>query len=71
MIPQAMLDRAGLAPGMQVALRFHNGAVEIAPVVPQMAWEHVGRVRYPVLSDPGLTTDQIGALIEEGRSLRA
>ena len=44
-IPKSLRDRAGLAPGMEVVFRFHDGMIEIASVVRQVAWERVGRVR--------------------------
>lgn len=70
MIPKPLRDRAGLVPGTQVDFRFHDGAIEIAPTATDVEWEQVGRVRYPVLADPGLTTDEISAVIESGRDDR-
>ena len=69
-IPKALRDRAGLVPGTQVDFRFHDGAIEIAPIVSDVSWEQVGRVRYPVIAGPGLTTDEVAALIEAGRDDR-
>lgn len=69
-IPKALRDRAGLTAGTRVDFRFHDGAIEIAPVVGDLAWEQVGRVRYPVLQEPGLTTEAIVELIEAGRDER-
>ncbi len=69
-IPKSLRDRAGLAPGTEVDFRFHDGMIEIAPVVRQVAWERVGRVRYPVLPEAGLTTGEIQDLLESGRADR-
>ena len=69
-IPKALRDRAGLAPGTEVDFRYHDGAIEIAPVVSEVAWERVGRVHYPVLRDGGLTTDDIQHLLDSGRTDR-
>jgi AbrB family looped-hinge helix DNA binding protein len=69
-IPKALRDRAGLVAGTRVDFRFHDGAIEIAPVASELAWEQVGRVRYPVLAEPGLSTEAIVELIEAGRDER-
>jgi hypothetical protein len=44
--------------------------IEIAPVVRQVEWERVGRVRYPVLPESGLTSEEIQDLLESGRADR-
>lgn len=66
-IPKALRDRAGLVAGTKVEFRFHDGAIEISAAPHQRRWEQVGRVRYPILDQPGLSSLQIGQLIEAGR----
>lgn len=66
-IPKALRERAGLVAGTAVDFRFRDGAIEISPVSTTVEWERVGRVRYPVLQDPGMTTEEIRDLIESGR----
>jgi AbrB family looped-hinge helix DNA binding protein len=66
-IPKALRDRAGLAPGTRVDFTFHDGSIQVSPVAPDVQWEQVGRVRYPVIASPGLSTDEIEAVIVDGR----
>ena len=69
-IPKALRERAGLAPGTPIDFAFHNGTIEITPVHDAIEWEQVGRVRFPVLRGPGLTGEEISDLIERGREER-
>lgn len=66
-IPKALRERAGLLAGTEVDFRFVDGAVEISVASDHAEWEHVGRVRYPVVPGPGLTTSEIADLVGEGR----
>ena len=47
-IPKALRERAGLVAGTKVDFRFRDGAIEIFPMVHDVTWEQVGRVRYPI-----------------------
>jgi len=69
-IPKALRERAGLVAGTRVDFRFHDGAIEISPIAHDVTWEQVGRVRYPVLDEPGLTSQEISGLIQAGRDER-
>ena len=69
-IPKALRERAGLVAGTKVDFRFHDGAIEISPIPHHTQWEQVGRVRYPILDQPGLTSHEIGLLIAAGRDER-
>jgi len=66
-IPKALRDRAGLAPGTRVDFHFRDGSIEISPTLVDVEWEQVGRVQYPLLGEDGLTTEEIRDLIESGR----
>lgn len=69
-IPKTLRERAGLTAGAEVDFRFVDGAVEISVAGHTTEWEEVGRVRYPVLHEAGLTTPEIEALVSEARSDR-
>lgn len=71
-IPKALRERAGLAPGTPVDIRFHEGAIEITPAVSQGGWETRHGIRFPVppTDAPDLTVDEIRDVIESGRSDR-
>ena len=69
-IPKALRERAGLVAGTRVDFRFHDGAIEISPAMHDVTWEQVGRVRYPILDEPGLTSQEISGLIQAGRDER-
>jgi AbrB family looped-hinge helix DNA binding protein len=66
-IPKALRDRAGLSPGTRVDFHFRDGSIEISPAASEPSWEQVGRVRYPVVDEAGLSTAEIRVLIEAGR----
>jgi len=51
----------------RIDFRFDDGTIEIASVVSQVAWERLGRVRYPVLRHTGTTTKEIGDVLDSCR----
>lgn len=69
-IPKSLRERAGLEAGTRIDFRFHDGVIEIVVATDPLEWERVGRVRYPVFTSPGLTTEEIRDAIEAGRDER-
>lgn len=71
-IPKALRERAGLAPGTQVDIRFHEGAIEITPAQAESGWEMRHGIRFPVPPGdaPDLSVDDIRDAIDAGRAER-
>jgi AbrB family looped-hinge helix DNA binding protein len=51
-IPEELLEQAGIKPGMQVTITYYNGRIEIEPAGPGMHIEMRGRVAVLVPNEP-------------------
>lgn len=72
-IPKALRERAGLAPGTQIDFHFHDGSIEITPLVPETDWEVHRGIEFPIPAPgaPGMTKEEVREVIEDVRGDRA
>ena len=72
-IPKAVRDSAGLAPGSSVNIQYCDGRVHIEPVYKNVKWVRKGSfvVAKAPSGTPALTTDRVRKIIEETRNERA
>jgi AbrB family looped-hinge helix DNA binding protein len=71
-IPKAVRDSAGLAPGSAVSVEYRDGSVHIEPICKTVKWIRKGSfvVARAPSGTPALTADRVRKIIEETRNER-
>ena len=71
-IPKAVRDSAGLAPGSAVSVEYRDGSVHIEPICKTVKWVRKGSfvVARAPSGTPALTADRVRKIIEETRNER-
>jgi AbrB family looped-hinge helix DNA binding protein len=71
-IPKAVRESVGLAPGSSVNIEYCDGRVHIEPVYKNVKWVRKGSfvVAKAPSGTPALTADRVRKIIEETRSER-
>jgi len=71
-IPKKLREEAGLTPGVELDVRFHNGRIEIEPAEGRVRLEQRGRFLVAVFDDdlPPIDPEMVERTLQEIRDQR-